>query len=81
MADLTQSLIESNVEYPALVGNILSDLASGRSIAITGLSNSGKSTLMRTLASKPVVQAYENERGRQANLLYIDCNRAVALSA
>lgn len=71
----------SEIAYPGVVDKILEDLVQGRSAAITGLSNSGKSTLMKSLSGDEISQRYFKECGQKASLLYIDCNRAVALSA
>jgi hypothetical protein len=59
----------------------LADLAAGRCCAVIGLSNSGKSTLMRGLASEEAARRYREQRGRPITLVLVDCNRAVALSA
>lgn len=67
--------------YSELVKRALSDLATGHCVSFTGLSNSGKSTLMRALANEASNQLYEKTSGRSAFLLYVDCNRAVAISA
>jgi DNA-binding winged helix-turn-helix (wHTH) protein len=67
--------------YDKLVHRALTDLATGHSVSITGLSNSGKSTLLRALADKKASQFYEQASGRPAFLIYVDCNRAVAISA
>ncbi|MGA9531288.1 MAG: winged helix-turn-helix domain-containing protein [Anaerolineales bacterium] len=66
--------------YPGLASKLMKDLASGRCAAVIGLSNTGKSTLMRGLAGEQAHELYRQASGRQGSLLYIDCNRAVATS-
>lgn len=66
--------------YSELASHIMNDLASGRCAAVIGLSNTGKSTLMRGLAGERAHELYQQASGRQGSLLYIDCNRAVATS-
>ena len=60
---------------------ILHDLTTGRSTSIIGLSNTGKSTLMRGLSSPQAEKLYMAERHRPGRLIYVDCNQAVAISA
>jgi DNA-binding winged helix-turn-helix (wHTH) protein len=60
---------------------ILNDLTAGRSTSIVGLSNTGKSTLMRGLSSDLAEQRYMVARHRPGRLVYVDCNQAVAISA
>jgi len=55
-------------------------LGKGRPVAVTGLSNSGKSTLMRALATPQAEARYRRERGHPGWLVYVDCNQAVQLS-
>ncbi|MEE8567672.1 MAG: winged helix-turn-helix domain-containing protein [Anaerolineales bacterium] len=72
---------ETDLPFSSLAYRLLADLAAGSCVAITGLSNSGKSTLMRALATQPAEQAYEEASDRPVFMIYVDCNRAVALSA
>jgi len=60
---------------------ILHDLTAGRSVSIIGLSNTGKSTLMRGLSSPHAEEQYVAERQNPGRLVYVDCNQAVAISA
>ncbi|RPI96705.1 MAG: hypothetical protein EHM39_10600 [Chloroflexi bacterium] len=60
---------------------ILDMLAAGQSVAVIGLSNFGKSTLLRQMALPPVFQAYHDRIGRAALFVYIDCNRMLEMSA
>lgn len=67
--------------FAAISERILKDLASGWSVSLIGLSNTGKSTLMRGLSGPLAEQKYEQARQRPGSLIYIDCNQAVANSA
>ena len=67
--------------FPSVAEPLLDDLAEGRCAALVGLSNTGKSTLMRGLASVAAGRRYREHRGRPISLVLVDCNRAVALSA
>jgi DNA-binding winged helix-turn-helix (wHTH) protein len=60
---------------------ILHDLTAGRSTSIIGLSNTGKSTLMRGLSSPAAERIYMSQRHQPGRLVYVDCNQAVAISA
>lgn len=70
-----------HLPFPAVAEPLLDDLADGRCAALVGLSNTGKSTLMRGLASQAAARRYGERRGRPITLVLVDCNRAVALSA
>jgi DNA-binding response OmpR family regulator len=70
-----------NLPFNSLATRILADLAAGENIAITGLSNTGKSTLLRALSSPIAAEEYRRLADRDGYLIYIDCNHAVALSA
>jgi type II secretory pathway predicted ATPase ExeA len=67
--------------FPSVAEPLVDDLAEGRCAALVGLSNTGKSTLMRGLASETAARRYRDKRGRPISLVLVDCNRAVALSA
>ncbi len=71
----------NRLPFDSLARRVLADLASGQCAAITGLSNCGKSTLMLALSGQPAVAAYHGIVGRPVLLAYVDCNRAVAISA
>jgi hypothetical protein len=70
-----------HIPFPSVAEPLLDDLAAGRCAALVGLSNTGKSTLMRGLASEAAARRYRERRGRPIALVLVDCNRAVALSA
>lgn len=61
-----------------LTQRILADLAAGRCASLIGLSNTGKSTILRSLAERGA--DYQQLAGRAGVLIYVDCNRAVATS-
>jgi DNA-binding winged helix-turn-helix (wHTH) protein/energy-coupling factor transporter ATP-binding protein EcfA2 len=67
--------------YESLARRVLTDLSAGNCAALVGLSNTGKSTLMRALAGQSAERIYAKLCGRRAVLIYVDCNRAVAISA
>jgi DNA-binding winged helix-turn-helix (wHTH) protein len=71
----------TELPYKSLATRLITDLASGNCIAVTGLSNTGKSTLLRALSSPPANELYSRLAKREGHLIYIDCNHAVALSA
>src|SRR5574337_286473 len=61
------------------IESLLKIVAQGECCAIFGLSNTGKSPLLRTL---PEHQAtYARYAGLPGMLIYIDCNRVVELTA
>ncbi len=66
--------------FASLSARLLDDLAEDRCAAITGLSNTGKSTLMRALASAESEAELCRRRSGPCTLLYVDCNQAVATS-
>jgi GTPase SAR1 family protein len=59
---------------------VLADMAAGHCVSIIGLSNTGKSMLMRSLVDEESQRTYKKLSGRDGYLVYIDCNRAVAIS-
>ena len=67
--------------FSELSTKLLHELAVGHCISITGLSNSGKSMMMRSLSSEEAEDIYKQKADRAGFLVYIDCNRAVANSA
>jgi len=67
--------------FPSLEQQIVHDLAGGSCVAITGLSNTGKTTLMQALAEPATAGLYRAAAGREAALVFVDCNRAVAITA
>lgn len=73
--------MKTYLPFHELAERVLDDLAQGLCVAITGLSNSGKSDLMRGLARSEVQTEYAERLGRPVALIYVDCNRAVAITA
>ncbi len=65
----------------AQIQSILQILADGECCALFGLSNTGKSPLLRALAAPETATRYERLAGRPAAIIYIDCNRVVELTA
>ena len=55
-------------------------LAAGHCVAVVGLSNYGKSSLLRSLQLPAAVQLYESLAGVAALFVYVDCNRMLELS-
>lgn len=70
-----------DLPFASIAEPLLADLAEGRCCAVIGLSNTGKSTLMRGLASDRAAARYRRLGGRPVTLVLVDGNRAVALSA
>lgn len=66
------------MQQAELIQLILADLSAGRCVSLLGLSNTGKSTIMRALAGREA--EYKKLAGHPGVLIYVDCNRAVATS-
>jgi DNA-binding winged helix-turn-helix (wHTH) protein len=66
---------------PADVAAILETLAIGRPVAVVGLSNFGKSTLLRQMVVPAVAEHYHALTSQSALFVYIDCNRMLQMSA
>jgi DNA-binding winged helix-turn-helix (wHTH) protein len=71
---------QPELPFKAMRERVLADMAAGHSVSIVGLSNTGKSMLMRSLVEEDSQRQYEKLSGRTGYLVYIDCNRAVAIS-
>ncbi len=63
------------------VAAIVEALSLGRPVALVGLSNFGKSTVLRQMVSPPVAAYYRELTGQGALFVYIDCNRMLQMSA
>lgn len=81
MSEPNDDPIAETQPYAGLVNDILDKLARERCVSLVGLSNSGKSTLMRSLASRACAYTLSRRRGRPIHVVYVDCNRAVAMTA
>jgi DNA-binding winged helix-turn-helix (wHTH) protein/GTPase SAR1 family protein len=73
-------MTKSKIPFSSLAERVLASLAAGRCVSIIGLSNMGKSTLMRALAREETQQQYNKARDSSGFLVYVDCNRAVDIS-
>lgn len=60
---------------------VLEILANSQPVAVVGLSNFGKSTLLRQMSTPPVAAAYQRMTGRSAIFVLVDCNRMLEMSA
>src|SRR5258708_9042903 len=59
----------------------LSELAgAGHCVTVVGLSNFGKSTLLRGLSSQACATNYSEIAGRDPLFVYVDCNRMLELT-
>jgi DNA-binding winged helix-turn-helix (wHTH) protein len=67
-----------NLPFSSFAKRLIEHLTNGRCFAITGMSNSGKSTLMRALSSPEAEKAVQDQCGRESFIICIDCNRAVS---
>ncbi|GAB4572574.1 MAG: hypothetical protein Kow0077_12360 [Anaerolineae bacterium] len=59
---------------------VLQLLAGGNCVAVVGMSNFGKSSLLRRLQTREASTLYHDLTGRDALFVYVDCNRMVELS-
>lgn len=71
----------TDIAFSAMPEKLLGQLAVGHCVSIVGLSNSGKSTLLRSMAAHDAEEFYTSREGRNALFVYIDCNRAVEISS
>ncbi len=67
-----------NLPFSSLANRLIEHLYNGRCFAVTGMSNSGKSTLMRALSDPEVEKAFQDRCGKESFIIFIDCNRAVS---
>ncbi len=74
---MTRSLISYR---PEDVSRLIESSAGGNCTSVVALSNFGKSTLLRGLASTACAEAYKQRTGRDALFVYVDCNRMLELS-
>ncbi len=64
----------------AIVEDLLHALSGDACVSLVGLSNTGKSMLLRAIGSPEFARRYREEAGREGAFVYIDCNRMVELS-
>src|SRR5437868_2749648 len=62
------------------VDQLLQALFSSNCAAVIGLSNMGKSMLMRSMRADQVAARYREESGREGIFVYLDCNGMLDLS-
>jgi len=72
---------KKKVPFSTVIEQTLGELAQGQCVSLIGLSNSGKSHVMRQISSSDSEDVYQKDRGRPIMMMYVDCNRAVAISA
>src|SRR5579859_4531256 len=65
---------------PKDAAHLIELAASGHSVTVVGLSNFGKSTLLRGLSTKSCATSYESIAGHKPLFVYVDCNRMLELS-
>jgi len=65
---------------PHDVTALLEILAVGEPVAVAGLSNFGKSTLLRQMVEPEVAAAYRVMAARPAMFVFVDCNRMLEMS-
>src|SRR5258706_4212058 len=65
---------------PNDAARVIAMAAAGHCVAIVGLSNFGKSTLLRGLSSTDCASSYERQSGRTPLFVYVDCNRMLELT-
>ena len=66
---------------PRDVAALLDSLTIGQCVAVVGLSNFGKSTLLRQMVDSSVATAYQHVTGRPVLFVFVDCNRMLQMSA
>ncbi len=69
------------IPFRGLADQVFQHLVDGQCAALTGLSNTGKSTLMRAMATITGQEHWQSAQGWNGKMVYVDCNRAVAISA
>jgi DNA-binding winged helix-turn-helix (wHTH) protein len=65
---------------PHDAARLISMVAGGHCAAVVGLSNFGKSTLLRALATSVSISSYTQQAGRDPLFVYVDCNRMLELT-
>jgi DNA-binding winged helix-turn-helix (wHTH) protein len=65
---------------PEDVKRLIENTAAGNCTAVVGLSNFGKSTMLRGLTSPVCAAAYKEQSGREPLFVYVDCNRMLEMT-
>jgi DNA-binding winged helix-turn-helix (wHTH) protein len=65
---------------PDEVAHLIETVASGNCVSVVGLSNFGKSTLLRGLSTPVYSEQYHTLSGRDPLFVYVDCNRMLELT-
>src|SRR5687768_2468738 len=73
--------VSSPMLRQAQIDSLFRLLGAGQCCAVYGLSNTGKSRLLRDLALPENQRRYAQTVGESGALVYVDCNRLVELSA
>ena len=63
------------------IDTLLEAITGSHCAAIIGLSNMGKSTLLRAMSDQQIADRFHQQTNRNATFVYIDCNRMLHLSA
>jgi len=66
---------------PHDVAALLDSLTIGQCVTVVGLSNFGKSTLLRQIVDPTVADTYRQITGRPVLFIFVDCNRMLQMSA
>lgn len=72
---------KTEIAFSEMPEKLLGHLGVGHCVSIVGLSNSGKSTLLRSMTVNKAHKIYSRLANREALLVYVDCNRAVEISS
>lgn len=67
--------------FLTLRDDVLDELTQAQCVSLIGLSNTGKSYVMRQIGTPAMEKAYQARDNRPIIMIYVDCNRAVAISA
>src|SRR5689334_8293915 len=65
---------------PHDAAHLIEMVAAGHCVTVVGLSNFGKSTLLRGLSTAACAVSYQEKTGREPLFVYVDCNRMLELT-